>query len=388
MRPHLNSAILALASGEVFTGHSVGDDVCSIGELVFNTSMTGYQEILSDPSYTRQMVLLTYPHIGNTGVNDEDMESACVHACALVVKDIPLRHANFRAHSSLPDFLKKYHIPAIAGIDTRALTAILRDKGAQNAALITQHARDTAQFEGFEFSAAYALKLAQSCVSMEGQNLAEKVSCTNPYTWQDGVWALPPDIAAVGIIGQGLHVVVHDYGVKHNILRLLSSLGMRVTVVPYATSLNDILALQPDGVLLSNGPGDPGACTHAINIAQTLLVKKISTFGICLGHQILGLALGAKTQKMKFGHHGANHPVQDLYSKKVFITSQNHGFAIDESTLPANVQVTHRSLFDQSIQGVKTLDAPAFGFQGHPEASPGPHDLAGLFDAFVASMRT
>jgi carbamoyl-phosphate synthase small subunit len=367
-------AILTLADGSVFRGYSIGADGIGVGEVVFNTSMTGYQEILTDPSYCRQVVTLTYPHIGNVGTNPEDEESGKIHASGLIIRDLPLTASNFRMTESLPDYLRRHNVVAIAGIDTRRLTRLLREKGAQNGAIMAG-AIDEAE----------ALRQAQACPSMAGQDLAQVVTCAEPHEWREGEWAL----------GQGFtepaekpyHVVAYDFGVKRNILRMLTGRGCRVTVVPAQTPAAEVLAMNPDGVFLSNGPGDPEPCDYAIAAIQAVLEQKVPTFGICLGHQLLGLASGAKTRKMKFGHHGGNHPVQDLDSRRVLITSQNHGFAVDESTLPGNLRVTHQSLFDGSNQGIARTDCPAFSFQGHPEASPGPHDVAYLFDRFVAMMR-
>jgi carbamoyl-phosphate synthase small subunit len=375
----LNSpAILLLADGTQFVGRSIGADGMSVGEVVFNTAMTGYQEILTDPSYARQLVTLTYPHIGNTGVTPEDEESSSIHAGGLIIRDLPLVHSNFRAHESLDTYLKTAGVVGIADIDTRKLTRILRDQGAQAGVIIA----------GDDACSDAGIAKAQSALSefpgLAGMDLAKEVTTASAYEWNEGSWAL----------GEGhpqktdarFHVVAYDFGVKRNILRMLADRGCRLTVVPAKTPAKDVLAMNPDGVFLSNGPGDPEPCTYAIEAIQEILETKIPVFGICLGHQLLGLASGAKTMKMKFGHHGANHPVQDIESGVVMITSQNHGFAIDENTLPANLKMTHKSLFDQSLQGISRTDTSAFSFQGHPEASPGPHDVAPLFDQFIANM--
>ncbi|MES2538456.1 MAG: glutamine-hydrolyzing carbamoyl-phosphate synthase small subunit [Pseudomonadota bacterium] len=367
-------AILALADGSIFPGFSIGAVGHTTGEVVFNTSMTGYQEILTDPSYCRQIVTLTYPHIGNTGVNPEDVESGKIQAAGLVIRDLPLLASNFRSTQSLSDYLQSENIVAIAGIDTRKLTRILREKGAQSGAIIA----------GEDCTPERALDLANSFPGLAGMDLAKVVATTKAYEWSESEWTL----------GQGYgqqtapkyHVVAFDYGVKFNILRMLAARGCKVTVLPAQASAADALAYKPDGILLSNGPGDPEPCDYAIAASRELIERGIPTFGICLGHQIMALASGAKTLKMKFGHHGANHPVQDLDTKQVMITSQNHGFAVDIDTLPANCRVTHVSLFDGSLQGFARTDKPAFCFQGHPEASPGPTDIAPLFDRFVAMM--
>ena len=367
-------AILALADGSIFQGVSIGAVGQTTGEVVFNTAMTGYQEILTDPSYSRQIVTLTYPHIGNVGVNIEDTEATRIHAAGLVIRDLPPLVSNFRSTQTLPAYLKAEGVVAIAGIDTRRLTRILREKGAQNGAIVA----------GESASAEQALGLARSFPGLAGMDLAKVVSTKQPYEWTDTEWKL----------GQGVgkqehpkyHVVAFDWGVKHNILRMLAERGCRITVLPAQTTAAEVLALNPDGVFLSNGPGDPEPCDYAIDATRELINKGLPTFGICLGHQIMGLATGAKTLKMKFGHHGANHPVLDLDTKQVMITSQNHGFAVDPNTLPANVRVTHVSLFDGSLQGFALTDKPAFCFQGHPEASPGPTDIAPLFDRFIKLM--
>lgn len=365
-------AILALADGTIFTGVSIGATGHTIGEVVFNTSMTGYQEILTDPSYSSQIVTLTYPHIGNTGVNPEDVESDKIHAAGLIIKDLPLLVSNFRSTQSLDEYLKSQNIVAIAGIDTRKLTRILREKGAQSGAILVGS------------DAEKAIAMAKSFPGLSGMDLAKIVSTTKQYVWSETEWTLG---SGYGYADDAkFHVVAFDFGVKRNILRMLAHRGCRVTVLPAQSTAADVLALNPDGVFLSNGPGDPAPCEYAIEAAKELIEKGIPTFGICLGHQIMALASGAKTLKMKFGHHGANHPVQDLDSKQVLITSQNHGFAVDATSLPENCRVTHVSLFDGSLQGFARTDKPAFCFQGHPEASPGPADIAYLFDRFTALM--
>jgi carbamoyl-phosphate synthase small subunit len=370
-------AILALADGTIFKGFSIGAAGHTTGEVVFNTSMTGYQEILTDPSYSRQIVTLTYPHIGNTGVNPEDVESTKVHAAGLIIRDLPLMASNFRSTQSLSDYLKAENIVAIAGIDTRKLTRILREKGAQSGAILVGT-------QGNEPSAAQALDLARSFPGLAGMDLAKVVTVKAPYEFTEAEWTLGEGYGKLTYAK--FHVVAYDFGVKRNILRMLTQRGCKVTVVPAQTTAEEVLALNPDGVFLSNGPGDPEPCDYAIAAAKVFMEKKLPLFGICLGHQIMGLASGAKTLKMKFGHHGANHPVQDLDSKQVLITSQNHGFAVDPATLPANCRVTHQSLFDGSLQGFARTDVPAFCFQGHPEASPGPTDVAYLFDRFIGMM--
>jgi carbamoyl-phosphate synthase small subunit len=369
-----------LADGTHFSGHAVGAAGHTVGEVVFNTALTGYQEILTDPSYCRQIVTLTYPHIGNYGVNEEDVEAAKVHAAGLVIKDLPLRASNFRRTRDLSDYLRAEGVVAIAGIDTRRLTRVLRTRGAQNGCIAT-FAPGT---EVGPVQVAEAVARAQAAPSMSGLDLAKVVSVSEPYGWTQTEWAL-----GVGYGDQAKprwHVVAYDFGVKRNILRMLASRGCRVTVVPARTAAADVLALKPDGIFLSNGPGDPQPCDYAIAATRTLIDSGLPTFGICLGHQILALASGAKTFKMKFGHHGANHPVKDLDSGRVSITSQNHGFAVDEATLPVNLRPTHVSLFDGTLQGLARTDRPAFCFQGHPEASPGPHDIGYLFDRFTALM--
>lgn len=369
------SAILVLADGSVFQGVSIGAPGQAVGEVVFNTAMTGYQEILTDPSYAKQMVTLTYPHIGNTGVNDEDAESRAVFAAGLIIRDLPLLHSNFRAQESLGDYLQRHHTVAIADIDTRRLTRILRDKGAQAGCIMT----------GTEATADKALALAQSFGSMAGKDLAQEVSCQTPYEYKQGEWRLGAGFSQPA--SQPYHVVAYDFGVKTNILRMLAERGCRLTVVPAKTPAAEVLALNPDGVFLSNGPGDPEPCDYAIEAVKTILASKKPLFGICLGHQLLGLAVGGQTRKMAFGHHGANHPVEDLDTGRVMITSQNHGFEVDADSLPEHVRVTHRSLFDGSLQGIELTDQAAFSFQGHPEASPGPHDVAYLFDRFIDSIK-
>jgi carbamoyl-phosphate synthase small subunit len=368
-------ALLALADGSVFKGVSIGSDGQTVGEVVFNTAMTGYQEILTDPSYREQIVTLTYPHIGNVGTNAEDMEADRVHIAGLVLREVPRRHSNFRSTQDFREYLKANKTVAIAGIDTRRLTRILRDKGAQNGCIVA----------GSRISEKKALEAARGFPGLKGMDLAKVVSVSKPYRWTRGSWELESNRETERSDGRW-HVVAYDFGVKRNILRLLVDRDCRVTVVPAKTPAADVLKLKPDGVLMTNGPGDPEPCDYAIRATREFLAKKMPLFGICLGHQLLGLALGAKTVKMKLGHHGANHPVQDLESGQVMITSQNHGFAVDEATLPANAVATHRSLFDGSNQGLRVTDAPAFSFQGHPEASPGPHDVGELFDRFVRLM--
>jgi len=371
--PQTQPAILVLADGTVFRGVSIGADGSSAGEVVFNTAMTGYQEILTDPSYCRQIVTLTYPHIGNVGVNAEDVESSQVFASGLVIRDLSLAVSNFRSAQSLPDYLKANKVVAIAGIDTRKLTRILRSKGAQNGCIAS----------GDDVEA--ALAAARAFPGLAGMDLAQVVSCEKRYGWMEREWKLGEGYGETA--DAALHVVAYDFGVKRNILRMLAERGCRITVVPAKTSAADALALKPDGVLLSNGPGDPEPCDYAIDATKRFIETGTPLFGICLGHQIMGLALGAATVKMKFGHRGANHPVQDVQTKRVMITSQNHGFAVDAATLPANARVTHVSLFDGTLQGFELTDKPAFCFQGHPEASPGPHDVSGLFDKFVGMMK-
>ena len=374
------SAILVLEDGSVFTGKSIGYESSSVGEVVFNTALTGYQEILTDPSYASQMITLTYPHIGNTGITSEDEEADTIFATGLIVKDVPNQYSNWRAEESLSEYLTRKKVVAIGDIDTRRLTRILREKGAQRGCII---AGDIS-----EGSVAQATKEIEGFAGLKGADLAKVVSTKKSYTWTEGTWDLDPNITkTLDESGETFNVVAYDFGVKKNILRMLVDRGCKVTVVPAQTPAEDVLAMNPDGVFLSNGPGDPEPCDYAISAIQAILEKKFPTFGICLGHQLLGLASGASTIKMKFGHHGANHPVQDLATKKVAITSQNHGFAVDEETLPDNLVATHRSLFDKSLQGVKRTDCPAYSFQGHPEASPGPHDIAPIFDDFIKLMK-
>jgi len=367
-------AVLVLADGSVFRGCSVGAEGRTVGEVVFNTSMTGYQEILTDPSYAGQVVTLTYPHIGNVGANPEDSESRKAYAAGLVIRELPMVASNWRQQEDLPAYLRRNQIVAIADIDTRRLTRLLREKGAQNGCIIA----------GANADEKPALAAAQAAPSMTGQDLAKVVSVDRPYHWNESLWALGSGYKPGG--EARYHVVAFDYGVKHNILRNLAERGCRVTVLPATATAKDAMALKPDGVFLSNGPGDPEPCDYAIAAIREILGTGTPLFGICLGHQLLGLATGARTTKMKFGHHGANHPVQDLDTGRVFITSQNHGFQVDEKTLPANVRPTHRSLFDGSLQGIELTDKPAYSFQGHPEASPGPHEMQVLFDKFVKMM--
>jgi carbamoyl-phosphate synthase small subunit len=365
------TAILALEDGTVFRGISIGAEGYSTGEVVFNTALTGYQEILTDPSYARQIVTLTYPHIGNVGVNDEDEESARIHASGLVIRDLSVLASNWRKQSDLSDYLLERNIQGIAGIDTRKLTRILRERGAQRGCLMAGSRPDPAR----------AIDHARSFPGLQGMDLAKVVTVEEAYQWSQGCWALGRGY--VNKADTAFHVVAYDFGIKRNILREFAERGCRITVVPATATAEETLSHQPDGVFLSNGPGDPEPCDYAISAIRTLLSRKIPIFGICLGHQLLGLASGARTIKMKFGHHGANHPVQDLSTGRVMISSQNHGFAVDESSLPDNLQATHRSLFDGSLQGIRRTDCPALGFQGHPEASPGPHDVEGLFDRFI-----
>jgi len=370
----IKSALLVLEDGTVFKGVSIGAEGCSVGEVVFNTAMTGYQEILSDPSYARQIVTLTYPHIGNTGTNDEDNESVGVFASGLVIRDLPLLASNWRSEKTLQQYLLDHNVVAIADIDTRKLTRLLRDKGAQRGCIMAGDSLD--------------LDAAKTAIAgfpgLKGMDLAKEVTTSQAYEWTENTWNLVNGHAQAGVLTR--HVVAYDFGIKRNILRLLVNRGCRVTVVPATTSAETVLAMNPDGVFLSNGPGDPEPCTYAIEAIQKILEKKLPVFGICLGHQLLALASGAKTEKMKFGHHGANHPVQEIATGRVMISSQNHGFAANEASLPANVVATYRSLFDGSLQGLRRTDCPAFSFQGHPEASPGPHDVESLFDEFIEMM--
>jgi carbamoyl-phosphate synthase small subunit len=371
----LKPALLALADGSIFKGVSIGVEGQTVGEVVFNTAMTGYQEILTDTSYREQMVTLTYPHIGNVGTNPDDAESNEVQLSGLILREVPRRASNFRSTQDFCDYLRERRVVAIAGIDTRRLTRILRDKGAQNGCIIAGKVSEKS-----------ALQAAQDYPGLKGMDLAKVVSVAKSFEWTQGTWVGPDENRKP--VQTRFHVVVYDFGVKNQSLRMLVDRGCKVTVVPAKTPAADALKLQPQGVLLSNGPGDPEPCDYAILAAREFIARKLPTFGICLGHQIMGLAVGAKTLKMKFGHHGANHPVQDLESGRVLITSQNHGFAVDETTLPANVSVTHKSLFDGSLQGMRLTDAPAFSFQGHPEASPGPQDLGYLFDQFIQMMES
>lgn len=371
------SALLVLADGSIFKGTSIGAKGSSVGEVVFNTSMTGYQEILTDPSYAEQIITLTYPHIGNTGTNQEDIESSNIWAKGLIIRDLPIIASSFRNQQSLSDYLNSNNIIGIADIDTRRLTRILRDKGAQNGCLITLEDNDNIE-QKIEQAHTNALGFS----GLKGLDLAKQVTCAKSYSFNDSVWALGSGYAT-NVTDLPYHVVAYDFGAKSNILRMLVERGCKLTVVPAKTSAEEALALNPDGIFLSNGPGDPEPCDYAIEAIKTFLTKQIPIFGICLGHQLLALASGAKTEKMKFGHHGANHPVKDIAAKRVMITSQNHGFAVSEKDLPANMKITHVSLFDQSLQGIELTDAPAFSFQGHPEASPGPHDASPLFDHFI-----
>ncbi|SAL53249.1 carbamoyl phosphate synthase small subunit [Caballeronia turbans] len=375
MLPSFSPALLALADGTVFRGQSIGAPGSTIGEVVFNTAITGYQEILTDPSYARQIVTLTYPHIGNYGVNAEDVEATKVHAAGLIIRDLPVLASNFRSEQSLSDYLKAQGVVAIAGIDTRKLTRILREKGAQNGCILAGTDDE-----------AKALGLARSFPGLAGMDLAKVVSTEKNYEWTQTEWRLGSGYGKQE--APKFRVVAFDYGVKFNILRMLAERGCHVTVLPAQSSAADALALNPDGIFLSNGPGDPEPCDYAIRATREFIERGIPTFGICLGHQIMGLAVGAKTMKMKTGHHGANHPVKDMEDGRVVITSQNHGFAVDASTLPANAKVTHVSLFDGTLQGFALTDKPAFCFQGHPEASPGPHDIAYLFDRFIKLMES
>jgi carbamoyl-phosphate synthase small subunit len=376
-----NSALLVLEDGSVFKGTAIGASGMSVGEVVFNTSITGYQEILTDPSYAEQIVTLTYPHIGNTGINSEDCESNKIWAKGLVIRDLPLLASNFRSEKSLSEYLEENNILGIADIDTRRLTRILRDKGAQNGCIIASNTLDNIPLDE-----SVALGKAQAFAGLKGMDLAKEVTCDKAYEWSDGSWVLGEGFKK-GLVNPAFHVVAYDFGVKSNILRMLADRGCRLTVVPAKTTADEVLALKPNGVFLSNGPGDPEPCDYAITAIKQLLDTNIPIFGICLGHQLLALASGAKTSKMKFGHHGANHPVKDIKGERVMITSQNHGFAVEESNLPNTLEVTHVSLFDKSLQGIHRTDKPAFSFQGHPEASPGPHDAAPLFDHFIELMQ-
>lgn len=366
--------MLALEDGTVFHGVSVGAEGCTSGEVVFNTSLTGYQEVLSDPSYARQIVTLTYPHIGNVGTNHQDDESSKPFVSGLIVRDVPLRHSSWRSERSLSEYLKSHGIVGIADIDTRQLTRILRDKGAQNGCVMAGEGVDPEK----------AIAAAKDFAGLEGMDLAKEVTVNEPYHWSQGTWNIKSGHPEYANFDQ--HVIAYDFGIKRNILRLLVERRCRVTVVPAQTPASDVLALKPDGVFLSNGPGDPEPCIYAIQAIRSILEERIPVFGICLGHQLLALASGGKTLKMKFGHHGANHPVMEIATGKVMISSQNHGFTVDESSLPGNVIVTHRSLFDGTVQGIERTDCFAMGFQGHPEGSPGPHDVAALFDRFVERM--
>lgn len=376
------SALLVLEDGSVFKGTSIGASGVSVGEVVFNTSMTGYQEILTDPSYAEQIITLTYPHIGNTGTNEEDVESDNIWAKGLIIRDLPLIASNYRNQTSLSDYLKQKNILGIADIDTRRLTRILRDKGAQRGCI------QTVSEDQIDLDSAIArgLEIAKDFPGLKGMDLAKVVTTEEKYSWTDGVWCLENGYQK-NAQDLPFHVVAYDFGAKHNILRMLVDRGCKLTVVPATTTAAEVLALNPDGIFLSNGPGDPEPCTYAIEAIQSFLQTDIPIFGICLGHQLLSLACGASTMKMKFGHHGANHPVKDLARNVVMITSQNHGFAVSEENLPANIEVTHVSLFDKSLQGIHLKDKPAFSFQGHPEASPGPHDAAPLFDHFIELIR-
>ncbi len=374
----MTTALLALEDGSLFYGESIGVSGEAVGEVVFNTAMTGYQEILTDPSYARQIVTLTFPHIGNTGCNAEDMESGKTYATGLVIRDLPAVYSNWRAEQSLPEFMRRHKLVGIAGLDTRRLTRLLREKGAQNGCIV-------AVGKGGKPDKKTALKTARAFPGLKGMDLAKVVTTKDPYEWSEGTW----------VRGEGhrkhiparFKVVAYDYGIKRNILRMLADRGCALTVVPAKTPATDVLRMQPDGVFLSNGPGDPEPCDYAIAAIREIVETGLPVFGICLGHQLLGLASGGHTIKMKFGHHGANHPVQDLDGGRVMITSQNHGFAVDAASLPANLRVTHRSLFDGTVQGVTRTDKPAFSFQGHPEASPGPHDVSPLFDRFIELMK-
>jgi len=371
-------ALLALEDGSLFWGSSIGISGLSVGEVVFNTSMTGYQEILTDPSYAQQIITLTYPHIGNVGANAEDEESSQIFATGLVIRDLPIQVSNWRQESDLSTYLKKHNVVSIADIDTRRLTRILREKGAQNGAIMA----------GDDISEEHALKTARGFAGLKGMDLAKEVTTNKPYGWNEGCWSLEYGHQSnARTQDQHFKVIAYDFGVKRNILRILYDLGCDIEVVPATTSASEVLAKNPDGIFLSNGPGDPEPCDYAIKAIQEIVAAGVPTFGICLGHQLLGLACGAKTKKMKFGHHGANHPVQDLKTSLVMISSQNHGFAVDEETLPEELQATHRSLFDGSLQGIKHTQKPAYSFQGHPEASPGPQDVKPLFNNFISMMQ-
>jgi carbamoyl-phosphate synthase small subunit len=372
--PHFPPALLALADGTVFRGKGIGASGASVGEVVFNTALSGYQEILTDPSYCRQIVTLTYPHIGNYGVNRQDCEADRIHAAGLVIRDLPLLASNFRSEQTLDAYLRAENVLGLADIDTRKLTRILRENGAQAGCLMA----------GDQLDADAAVAQARAFPGLAGMDLAQVVSAQRSYAWSEGEWKLGTGFATP--VNPRFHVVAYDFGVKRNILRMLASRGCRLTVVPAQTPASEVLALNPNGIFLSNGPGDPEPCDYAVNAIRDFLERRLPVFGICLGHQLMGLAAGGRTLKMKFGHHGANHPVKDLESGQVLITSQNHGFAVDPSTLPQNVKVTHVSLFDGSLQGMAWTDRPAFCFQGHPEASPGPHDVAYLFDRFIGMM--
>jgi len=372
-----NSALLALEDGSLFFGQSIGSDGTTVGEVVFNTSMTGYQEILSDPSYSQQMVTMTYPHIGNVGVNDEDDEANRIFASGLIIKQLPFITSNWRSEKPLTQYLQEQNLVAIADIDTRRLTTILRSKGSLNGCIIA----------GVDLDPEKAISAARTFPGLKGADLAKQVTTPESYTWSEGVWSLNAKFKTSSVgPSEKYKVIAYDFGVKRNILRILVELGCSVTVVPATTSAKDVIEQNPDGIFLSNGPGDPDPCRYAIESIQEFLTMDIPIFGICLGHQLLALAAGAKTEKMKFGHHGANHPVQDLRDKRVLITSQNHGFAVNEDSLPSVLKATHRSLFDGSLQGIRHTRVPAFGFQGHPEASPGPHDIQYLFNDFISLM--
>ena len=371
-------ALLVLEDGSQFRGVSIGAEGIAVGEVVFNTAMTGYQEMLTDPSYARQLVTLTYPHIGNVGVNDEDAESNGLFASGLIIRDLPRRFSNFRAQQSLGDYLKAHKKIGLAGIDTRQLTRVLRGQGAVRGVIVAGQTANLAD----------GMAALETFPGLKGLDLAREVTTLEAYAWSEGVWRLGQGFTKPRLTAQSPHVVAYDFGVKHAILRLIAEQGCRLTVVPATSSADEVLALRPDGIFLSNGPGDPEPCGYAIEAIRSFLECRLPIFGICLGHQLLGLASGARTVKMKFGHHGANHPVQELSTGRVFITSQNHGFAVDEASLPPGVKATHRSLFDGSLQGIEFCDRPAFGFQGHPEASPGPHDLKPLFERFLTAMTT